>query len=158
MNEEFLSLRKDNENLRDERFWLQEANNQLSEDLDGARTMARIAKQVLGDTRRQHVNSYKAWERERVQLNSQIQSIQTNLEKAKEDALLLCAMVDGQDTKLIAKDEEIALKNGQIAFLTVLVDRMADAIDNGRKITYQELIEETRGVAEKHNKRERASH
>lgn len=155
MDEELSSLRKDNSNLRDELFWLREDNNELKENLGAARNVARIAKQALGDARRHHANDSSTWEKERRGLNNRICTLEASLEKVKEDASLMCAMIEGQDAKLITKDEEIALKNGQIAFLTVLVDQMADAIDNGRKITYQELVEETRAVADEHNKRER---
>jgi len=113
----------------------------LYSEVTSARAVARIAKQVMADERNRHINETRKIEKSAKKQTARIAQLEKTVETVKNDVMILSATVDSQE-------EQLQIKNGQISFLMCLVDRMADALDNGYDVTYAELVNSVRETTE----------
>lgn len=108
---------------------------ELYADVSAARNVARIAKQALGDERNRHSNEIRRLQRKEKQYEEQIAKLQKQVDEIKHDATIMFATLDSQE-------EQIRIKDGQIAFMKCLVDCIAEDVERaGINTTYEELVQ-----------------
>jgi len=124
--------------------WIQACaqRDEYNQRATAASNVTRIAKQAITDSRNMHNNTLVNHKKTTKVLRKEIGTLQRQVNDMKNDLMIMFARSDTQE-------EQIQIKDGQVAFMRCLVNVMADEMEKlGISVTYEELVQRVEEIGE----------